>query len=104
MSISLTEASVLAIKTALNERSKGIGIRLEVSVGGISSLSFRLEYADELRDTDLCFEHSGFRVVTDLKNLAYTEGLVLDYSQTNGEGGFSVCHAEPCDECGCGSG
>lgn len=103
MSISLTEAAVQIIKIALGERGKGIGIRLEVSIGGISGLSFRLEYADDLRETDLCFKQDGVLVITDMKNLVYTEGLLLDYSESGGERGFSVSHAEPCHECGCSS-
>lgn len=103
MSITLTEAAVRAVNAALRERGKGIGIRLEVSVAGVSGLSFRLEYADALHETDLCFEHSGIRIVTDMKNLAYTEGLVLDYSELDGEEGFCVRHAEACNECDCGA-
>ena len=83
MSISLTEAAVQIIKIALGERGKGIGIRL--------------------RETDLCFKQDGVLVITDMKNLVYTEGLLLDYSESGGERGFSVSHAEPCHECGCSS-
>ncbi|MBS1209514.1 MAG: iron-sulfur cluster assembly protein IscA [Proteobacteria bacterium] len=102
MSITLTEEASQAIKAALSERGKGIGIRLEVSFAGASGLSFRLEYADALLETDLCFAHGDIRIVTDMKNLAYTDGLVLDYTESDGETGFCVHHAEPCDECGCG--
>ncbi len=103
MSIQLSQAAVSAIRQALQERGRGIGVRLDVSVNGQTGLGYRLEFADRIGDRDVCFEQDGVRVVTDMKNVIYTEGLVLEYGQMGDDSGFSVRHAADCNACGCGT-
>lgn len=102
MSIQLTASAIHAIRDALKQRGRGIGVRLDVSVNGSTGLAYRLEFADQMEDRDLCFEQEGVRVVTDMKNAAYAEGLVLEYGKLGDDEGFSVHHDADCNSCGAG--
>jgi iron-sulfur cluster assembly protein len=103
MSIQLTESAVAAISSALAERGHGIGVRLDVHVAGPSGLSYRIEFADALRESDLSFNIGGFHLVSDAKNLPYLQGLVLNFTDSEGEQGFSVSSSSDCGGCGCGA-
>lgn len=102
MFIRLTDSAIAAISSALIERGEGIGIRLDVSISGPSGMSYRMEFADESLEGELCVEQGGVRVMTDMKNLAYLQGLLLDYISLGNERGFRIRHAEECGTCGCG--
>lgn len=103
MSIQLTTSAVLAIRNALKDRGRGLGVRLDVNIGGNTGLAYRLEFADQMNDRDLCFEQDGVRVLTDMNNAPYCEGLILEYGKLGDDEGFSVHHDADCNSCGCGS-
>lgn len=102
MSIQLTKSAVNAVVSALKERGKGIGIRLEVDIAGQSRLAFRLVYADEVKEDDLCFEQDGIHVFVSMNYLSYLDGLLIDYKEDCSEKGFSISHLDSCNSCGCG--
>lgn len=102
VSILLTKSAVDAVVFALEERGKGMGIRLEVQVTSQSRIAFRLAFADEVNDDDLCFEQEGIHVFVSMKYLSYLDGLLIDYKEDYGERGFSIEHIDSCNSCGCG--
>ena len=104
MSIRLTPSAVQAIHSALQERGHGLGVRLDISVGGATGLAYGLQFADTAGDSDLSFSQDGVCLLTEMRNLPYLEGLVLDYGLQGDAEGFFVHHAETCGECGCGEG
>ena len=104
MSIRLTPAAVQAVHSALQERGHGLGVRLDISVGGATGLAYRLQFADAAGDNDLAFSQDGICILSDMRNLPYLEGLVLDYGAQGDTEGFFVHHGETCGDCGCGCG
>ena len=56
MSITLTEAAATRIKTFLEQRGKGVGLRLGVKTTGCSGMAYVIEYADEVEEGDSVFE------------------------------------------------
>ena len=101
MSIELTKAAVGAVNSALGARGKGIGIRLVVEVVSVRKHGFRLEFVDEVEETDICFEQDGVRLYVTKDQLSYAEGVLIDYTDDPNEIGFMISHATPCRECGC---
>jgi len=102
VSIQLTKSAVDAVVSALEDRGKGIGIRLEVQIASQSSLAFRLTYADETKEDDLCFEQDGIHIIVSMNYLSYLDGLLIDFKEDDGERGFSISHVDSCSSCGCG--
>ena len=103
MSISLSPAAAEAIRTAIVRRGKGVGIRVSVQDAGQSCAAYNLEYADEIRESDLSFVQEGVRVLADFAYLPHLEGLVIDYRDEGDDQGFLIHHSVSCGgECQCG--
>lgn len=102
MSIRITPAAAGAIRAALSHRGKGIGVRLCMSMSGCSGMSYWLEFADELQDTEMSFDLDGVRVLIQTSHLVYIEGLEIDYLRKEHEEGFVINGPNTCqDQCEC---
>lgn len=102
MSVSMTEAAAKHVGKALNQRGKGIGLRLGVRTAGCSGMAYKLEYVDDLNPDDVVFESNGVKIVIDPKSLAYLDGTELDFTREGLNEGFKFNNPNVKDECGCG--
>ena len=82
MSITLTEKAAQRVRTFLENRGKGIGLRLGVKTSGCSGLGYVLEFVDVLND-DL-------------------DGIELDYVKEGLNEGFKYNNPNVKESCGCG--
>jgi iron-sulfur cluster assembly protein len=102
MAISLTDAAAERVRTFLDNRGKGLGLRLGVKTTGCSGLAYVLEFVDDLQDGDEVFEHNGVKVIIDAKSLVYLDGTQLDFVKNGLNEGFEFKNPNQKDECGCG--
>ena len=102
MAISMTAAAARHVRGYLDNRGKGIGIRLGVRTSGCSGLAYTLEFADEMQSEDLVFESEGVKVIVDPKSLLYLDGTQLDYTREGLNEGFKFNNPNVKDACGCG--
>lgn len=102
MAISMTAASARHVRGYLDNRGKGIGIRLGVRTSGCSGMAYTLEFADETQPEDLVFESEGVKVLVDPKSLLYLDGTELDYTREGLNEGFKFNNPNVKDACGCG--
>ncbi|MCK3655735.1 iron-sulfur cluster assembly protein IscA [Pasteurellaceae bacterium Macca] len=102
MSILLTESAANRVKTFLENRGKGIGLRLGVKTSGCSGLAYVLEFVDVLNEDDQVFEQHGVKIIVDEKSLNYLVGTELDYVKEGLNEGFKYNNPNVKNECGCG--
>ncbi|MEA3244092.1 MAG: iron-sulfur cluster assembly protein IscA [Pseudomonadota bacterium] len=102
MAITLTDAAADRIKSFLQQRGKGLGLRLAVRTSGCSGMAYVLEFIDELDEGDIVFEDQGVKVVVDPKSMAYIDGTELDFAREGLNEGFKFNNPNVKDECGCG--
>ena len=102
MSVTLTESAAERVKTFLEKRGKGIGLRLGIKTSGCSGLSYMLEFVDTLNEDDQVFEQHGVKVIVDTKSLVYLDGTQLDFAKEGLNEGFKFTNPNVKDECGCG--
>ncbi|MDC5703293.1 iron-sulfur cluster assembly protein IscA [Vibrio europaeus] len=102
MAITMTETAASRVRTFLENRGKGIGLRLGVKTTGCSGMAYVLEFVDELNEEDSVFEHEGVKVIIDQKSLAYLDGTELDYVKEGLNEGFEFNNPNAKSECGCG--
>ena len=102
MGISMTSAAANHVRSFLENRGKGIGIRLGVRTSGCSGMAYVLEFADELEPEDRVFESEGVKVIVDAKSLLYLDGTELDYTKEGLNEGFKFNNPNVKDACGCG--
>lgn len=102
MAITLTETAAERVKGFLNNRGKGVGLRLGVKTSGCSGMAYVLEFADEVEEDDQVFEDRGVKVIVDAKSLVYLNGTELDYTKEGLNEGFKFNNPNVKDACGCG--
>lgn len=102
MSITVTQAAADHVRKFLNNRGKGVGIRLGVRTSGCSGMAYVLEFADELEEEDLVFEDHGVKVIVDPKSLIYLDGTELDFAKEGLNEGFRFNNPNAKNACGCG--
>jgi iron-sulfur cluster assembly protein len=102
MAITLTDAAAQRVRTFLDNRGKGIGLRLGVKTTGCSGLAYVLEFVDELQEGDEVFSEHGVNVIVDAKSLVYLDGTELDFVKKGLNEGFEFKNPNQKDECGCG--
>ncbi|KXI22859.1 iron-sulfur cluster assembly protein IscA [Photobacterium sanguinicancri] len=102
MAITITEAAASRVATFLENRGKGIGLRLGVRTSGCSGMAYVLEFVDELDEGDQVFEKQGVKVIIDPKSLVYLDGTELDFAKEGLNEGFQFNNPNVSSECGCG--
>jgi iron-sulfur cluster assembly protein len=102
MAITLTAAAADRIKSFLDNRGKGVGLRLGVKTTGCSGMAYIIEFADEIDGDDSVFEDKGVKVLVDPKSLIYLDGTELDYAKDGLNEGFEFNNPNVKDSCGCG--
>jgi len=77
------------------------GLRLAVTGGGCSGLSYKIEFSD-LREKDNILDFDGVKVLIDPKSLIYLKGIVLDFKDGLNGKGFVFDNPNAKNTCGCG--
>lgn len=102
MAITLSEPAADRVKRFLENRGKGIGLRLGVKTTGCSGMAYTLEFVDELDEGDSIFEDQGVKIIIDAKSLVYLDGTELDYTKEGLNEGFKFSNPNESARCGCG--
>ncbi len=102
MSIQLTEVAADRVKNFLQNRGKGLGLRIGIKTTGCSGMAYVLEFVDEIEADDQVFESRGVKVIVDPKSLVYLDGTEVDFAKEGLNEGFKFTNPNAKDECGCG--
>ena len=102
MAITMTEAAAERVKSFMEKRGGGAGLRLGVKTTGCSGMAYVMEYADSIEDDDVVFDDQGVKILVNPKSLVYLDGTELDYAREGLNEGFQFKNPNVKDECGCG--
>jgi len=102
MAISLTNSAADRVRSYLEKRGSGVGLRLGVTETGCSGYSYVINYADEIDDSDVVFEDKGITVVVHPDALALIDGTEVDFVKNGLNEAFSFRNPNISGECGCG--
>lgn len=102
MAISMTETAAQRVKSFMDNRGKGVGLRVGIKTTGCSGMAYVLEFVDELNADDETFEIGGVTLVVDAKSLLYIDGTELDFQKEGLNEGFKFNNPNVKGECGCG--
>ena len=78
-------------------------MRLYVSGGGCSGLSYGLQVSEEMEPDDEIVLSNGVRILVDPASAKYVNGSVIQYVDDVLGGGFKVVNPNSIGGCGCGS-
>ncbi len=77
-------------------------IRVSVTSGGCSGLTYNLDFDQELKKDDQEFEDNGVKVVTDLRSFLYLFNTTLEFSEGLNGKGFHFNNPNASRTCACG--
>lgn len=77
-------------------------IRVSVTSGGCSGLTYQMDFDNESQPNDQVFEDNGTKVVTDLKSFLYLCNTTLEFSGGLEGKGFYFNNPNAARTCGCG--
>ena len=102
MSMSLTPAAAVRVRTFIAARGKGLGLRLGVRKTGCSGFAYVVNYADDAQAQDLVFEDQGVKVFVDPESLPLINGTTVDFVKQGLNEAFRFNNPNIKGECGCG--
>ncbi len=91
------------------------GLRLGITGGGCSGLSYNIRFDSQPRERDRVYafpqthldstltEAPPIRIFVDPKSFIYLHGMILDYEETLMRQGFNFINPHSTKSCGCGS-
>jgi iron-sulfur cluster assembly protein len=102
MAISMTPAAAERVKSFLDSRGKGIGLRLGLKTSGCSGMVYIIEFVDDLNLDDEVYEIGDVKIIIDAKSFIYLQGIELDFVKEGLNEGFQFNNPNAKGECGCG--
>lgn len=102
--LSLTELAAKKVTTYIDQRGRGIGIRIGVKTTGCSGLAYTFEYVDFAPATidQFVYESFGVKVWVDARSAPYLNGITVDWKKSGLSEGFEFINPNERDRCGCG--
>lgn len=77
-------------------------VRVSVTSGGCSGLSYKMDFDNQSQANDQIFEDNGVKVVTDLRSFLYLCNTTLEFSGGLEGKGFYFNNPNAARTCGCG--
>jgi iron-sulfur cluster assembly protein len=104
--LQLTDRAIKRVRIAMAKEGVSPeegGLRLGVTGGGCSGLSYAIKFDSSPRERDRIYNFDGVRVFVDPKSFLYLHGMTLDYEETLMRQGFNFINPNSTRSCGCGS-
>ncbi len=102
MSISLTASAAERVRSYLERRGRGVGLRIGIRKTGCSGYAYTIDYADTIEPADAVFNESGVTVVVDNDSLKLIDGTQVDFIKEGLNEAFKFRNPNVKGECGCG--
>ena len=102
--ITLTSSAVDQLGKVMTD--KGLdnhALRVFVSGGGCSGLSYGMTFSEGAEMGDQVFDLGGVKVVVDPGSIQYLDGAEIDYIDSLMGGGFRIENPNAVQACACGS-
>ncbi len=102
MTVSLTIAAADRVRTFLETRGHGVGLRLAIKRTGCSGYAYVVNYADAIAADDTVFEDQGIKVVVPADSLEWVDGTEVDFVRHGLNEAFKFRNPRAKSECCCG--
>lgn len=102
MALSLTQSAAERVKSYLERRGRGLGLRVGIRKTGCSGYAYVIDYADDVDDDDVVFEDRGVKIVVDHDSLELIDGTQVDFVKQGLNEAFKFRNPNVKGECGCG--
>ena len=98
----LAKSRILEILDGEEKSTSDYFVRVSVTSGGCSGLSYDMDFDNEDQANDQVFEDKGIKIVTDLKSFLYLCNTTLEFSGGLDGKGFHFSNPNANRTCACG--
>jgi iron-sulfur cluster assembly protein len=102
MAISLTGSAAARVRSYLDKRGGGLGLRIGVRRSGCNGWAYTIDYADALQPDDVVFDEAGVKVIVAAETLGLIDGTEVDFVKDGLNEAFKFRNPNVKGECGCG--
>lgn len=102
MALSLTQSAAQRVRSYLDKRGRGVGLRVGVKKTGCSGYAYVVDYADKVNEDDVVFDQQNIKLVVDRKSLDLIDGTEVDFVKNGLSETFKFRNPNVKGECGCG--
>jgi iron-sulfur cluster assembly protein len=102
--LSLTEIAAERFRRVMAQEKLGAeyGVRIAVSSGGCSGMSYSMSFENQARPDDTIVEQGGLKLFIDRESAPYLDGVTIDYVVGLHREGFKFVNPKATRTCGCG--
>ncbi len=102
--MNITAAAVARAKELMVSGQKiGWGLKIGISSGGCSGLSYKMDFAETPGPTDKVLEFDGLKVFVDPKAYLYLQNVEIGYHSDMMSSSFTFQNPDAKTTCGCGT-
>ena len=102
--VTVKPAAIAKVKELLaEENNPNLKLRMFVSGGGCSGLSYGFTFEEEKNEDDWELEFDGIYLLIDSMSSQYLQGAEVDYTESLQGSQFSIKNPNATTQCGCGS-
>ena len=88
--ITLTEPAAVELRRLVADQERAPALRVFVSPGGCSGMSYGMAFDDEVQEGDEVIDHDGIKICVDEMSAMYLQGSEIDYVDALMGGGFNI--------------
>ena len=100
--ITLTAQAEKELRRIMVDQDPNMALRVFVSPGGCSGMSYGMAFDDEQQEGDQIIEHDGIRISVDEMSAMYLSGSEIDFVDQLMGGGFTIHNPNAVKSCACG--
>jgi iron-sulfur cluster assembly protein len=101
--MSLTDAAADRVRVILEKAERpAVGLRVGITKGGCAGMTYKVEYADNVKPGDEVIEDKGVRVIVDPSAVLFLLGTEMDYKVDKLSAQFVFKNPNETSACGCG--
>jgi iron-sulfur cluster assembly protein len=102
MAVSLTKSAAARVRSFLEKRGSGVGLRIGVRRSGCNGWAYTIDYADAVAAGDVVFDDGGVKVIVDSESLGLIDVTQVDFVKDGLNEAFKFRNPNVKGECGCG--
>lgn len=100
--MTLTDAAADRVRDIVTKAPDAAGIRVSVVKGGCAGMSYKVDYAREIKPGDEVIDDKGVRVIIDPTAVLFLLGTQMDYKVDKMSAQFVFNNPNQTSACGCG--
>ena len=100
--VNITDNAAKRAKLLINNNSHIAGLRISISQGGCSGMTYEVNLTEKINQDDEVIEKDGISFIIDPSAIMFLLGSTIDWKEEKFKQGFTFVNPNETARCGCG--